>query len=252
MWLSSVCRGLIEGFVITEAGKLAAKLPVDPIWYCALSAGVKHGCVSEIMSLAAISSIQGSFRVRPRFRPASDASDFVWSHFAHPLSDHITLLNALHAFLRTRADGMIDMERWCFDHFICKSSVEEICRVRNKIKEVWTQELGQSDFSLSMARRPEPGYSTAVRRALAEGLFTHTAVLYKGRYTNVHNGQPGLLLHTSSVSAAQWIVYDSFVKFGLQYFQVVTAIEPEWIMVSDRDQPVSPAYSFHLQFEPKV
>lgn len=251
MGLSSVCRGLIEGFVITEAGKLAAKLPVDPIWYCALSAAVKHGCVSEIMSLAAISSIQGSIRVRPRFRPASDASDFAWSHFAHPLSDHITLLNAMYAFMRTRAEGTIDMERWCFDHFINESAVEEVCRVRDKIKDVWTQELGQSHFTLSMARRTEPGYSTAVRRALAEGLFTHTAVLHKGRYTNVHDAQPGLLLHTSSVSSAEWIVYDSFVKFGLQYFQVVTAIESEWIMVSGRAQPSSPASFSHLQFEPR-
>lgn len=115
MWLSDVYRGLIDQFVITEAGKLAAKLPVDPIWYCALSAGVKYGCVSEIVSLAAISSIQGDIRVRPRSMLASRASDIVWSHFAHPLSDHITRLNALHAFMRTKAEETMDLETWCFE-----------------------------------------------------------------------------------------------------------------------------------------
>lgn len=47
MWLSGVCRGLIDLLTITEAGKLAAKLTVDPIWYCAFSAGVKYGCVDK-------------------------------------------------------------------------------------------------------------------------------------------------------------------------------------------------------------
>lgn len=47
MWLSGVCRGLIDQFTITEAGKLAAKLPVDLIWYYALSAAVKHRWVDK-------------------------------------------------------------------------------------------------------------------------------------------------------------------------------------------------------------
>lgn len=47
MWLSGTCRGLINQFTITEAGKLAAKLPLDPIWYCALCAAIKYGCVDK-------------------------------------------------------------------------------------------------------------------------------------------------------------------------------------------------------------
>lgn len=94
MWLSDVCRGLINQFTITEAGKLAAKLPVDLIWYCALSAAVKHGCISEIVSLAVISSIQGDTRVQPKTPIASEASDVAWSHFAHPAAERAARAHA--------------------------------------------------------------------------------------------------------------------------------------------------------------
>lgn len=168
---------MINQLTITETGKLAAKLPVDPIWYCALSAAVKHGCVSEVVSLAAISSIQGDIRVQPKGPIASEASDVAWSHVAHPLSDHITQLNALHAFMRTKAEEKVDLERWCLDHFVFKPAMDEVCQLREQIKNIWTRELKQSYLSLSLAKRTEPGYSTAVRRALAEGLLTRTAVV---------------------------------------------------------------------------
>lgn len=168
---------MINQFTITEAGKLAAKLPVDPIWYCALSAAFKHGCVSEIVSLVAISSIQADIRVQPKGLIACEASDVAWSQFAHPLSDHITQLNALHAFMRTKAEETIDLGRWCLDRFVFKPAMDEVCQLREQIKNIWTRELKQSYLSLSLAKRTEPGYSTAVRRALAEGLFTRTAVV---------------------------------------------------------------------------
>lgn len=168
---------MINQFTITDAGKLAAKLPADPIWYCALSAEAKHGCVSEIVSLAVISSIQGDIPVQAKTPIASEASDVTWSHFAHPLSDHTTQLNALHAFMRTKAEEKIDLERWCLDHFVFKPAMDEVCQLREQIKNIWTRELKQSYLSLSLAKRTEPGYSTAVRRALAEGLFTRTAVV---------------------------------------------------------------------------
>lgn len=41
------------------------------------------------------------------------------------------------------------------------------------------------------------------------------------------------MLHTSSIVGSDRVVYDSFMQYSVQYFQVVTAIEPEWIMVSD-------------------
>lgn len=211
LWLSGVYRGLVDQFVITEAGKLAAKLPVD---HCALSAAVKYSCVSEIVSLAAISSIQGDIRVRPRSRGKSMASDVAWSHFAHPLSDHITQLNALHAFTRTKAEGSIDLERWCFDQFVYKPAMDVVCQLREQTENVWARELKQSYFSLSLAKRTEPDYSTAVRRALAEGFSIRTAVRHNGRYTSVLDAQPGILLHTSSTKCPDWIVFNSFVQNG--------------------------------------
>ncbi|POS70517.1 pre-mRNA-splicing factor ATP-dependent RNA helicase prp43 [Diaporthe helianthi] len=232
--------GLIHNFTITPAGKLAAQLPVDPIWYCAIRAAVKYECVAEIVSLAAIASIQADLRVRPRSKTAAMASDIAWSHFDHPLSDHITLLNALHAFLRTKRDESIDLERWCMDHFVSKSAVDEVCQLRDQIKQVWCGVLKQKYDTQPLSIRPEPGYSTAVRRALAEGIFTHTAVYHNGRYTHIHNAQPAILLHTSNISSAEWVVYNSFVQYGKAYFQVVTSIEPEWIMASNAVQLTSP------------
>ncbi|KAG6368529.1 hypothetical protein INS49_002739 [Diaporthe citri] len=86
-------------------------------------------------------------------RLAGMASDIAWSHLAHPLSDRITQLNALHAFMRTKAEEAIDLERWCFDHFISEPAMDEVCQLRDQIKNVWTRELKQSYLSLSLAKR---------------------------------------------------------------------------------------------------
>lgn len=60
---------------------------------------------------------------------------------------------------------------------VFKPAMDEVCQLREQIKNIWTRELKQSYLSLSLAKRTEPGYPTAVRRALAEGLFTRTAVV---------------------------------------------------------------------------
>lgn len=144
---------------------------------------MKYEYVSEIVSLAAISSIQGSVGVRAG---APFASDIAWSHFAHPLFDHITLLNALDAFKRNKADESINIDGWCFDPFISKAAIDEVCQLHEHIRTIWSRDLKLSYTNLSMAKRPEPGYSTAVRKALSRVLHSHTAVSHNGRYISVH------------------------------------------------------------------
>lgn len=63
--------------------------------------------------------------------------------------------------MRTKAEEKIDLERWCLDYFVFKPAMDEVCQLREQIKNVWTRELKQSYLSLSLAKRIEPDYSTA-------------------------------------------------------------------------------------------
>ncbi|RBR26201.1 uncharacterized protein FIESC28_00984 [Fusarium coffeatum] len=44
---------------ITETGRMAAKLPIHPMWWNAIAEGARLGCTSDIIMLAAVGSVQG-------------------------------------------------------------------------------------------------------------------------------------------------------------------------------------------------
>ncbi|KAL1876943.1 hypothetical protein Daus18300_002550 [Diaporthe australafricana] len=98
-----------------EDGKLAAKLPVDPT----SSAGSRSKWNSS----------------------APQQGEDGLGHFlvaGPPISDHITHLNALHAFMRTQEEGRIDLDRWCFDYFNSQPALDEVCYIRASGPETWS------------------------------------------------------------------------------------------------------------------
>lgn len=99
------------------------------MWYVGLFAAVKYECVAEIVSPAAIISIQNI--VRMRSSKTLGASDIAWSHFAwaRPAPRH-----ALECSARIHAaeGGGIDLDQWCFDHFQSRSVMDVIYQLRDK------------------------------------------------------------------------------------------------------------------------
>ncbi|CAF3432241.1 unnamed protein product [Fusarium graminearum] len=89
--------------VITERGHKAARLPVHPLWYNALERAHELGCSDEIITIAATKSVRNYILTRPS--ATRQAADLAHQQFSCPMSDHITGLNAFHAYLDTEASS---------------------------------------------------------------------------------------------------------------------------------------------------
>jgi pre-mRNA-splicing factor ATP-dependent RNA helicase DHX15/PRP43 len=80
---------------LTPTGELMSAFPLDPQLAKMLIESPKYNCSNEILSIAALLSVPQIF-VRPN--NARKAADEAKAQFAHADGDHLTLLNAYHAY----------------------------------------------------------------------------------------------------------------------------------------------------------
>ncbi|KDN62326.1 putative pre-mRNA-splicing factor ATP-dependent RNA helicase prp43 [Colletotrichum sublineola] len=216
----------------TQSGRLAAKCPLDPVWYRAIEAGAKLGCSMNIVDIALLCNSQSSIFLRPpQYRQVADVAR---TAFAHPLSDHLTLTNAFDAYMQVRRihqqenPPKFDLGVWCTDHFLNMEALEQVRIARQRL----------SPFLSDVAKIPPTSASvmdtTSVRKALAIAFHTHSAIHHTGdEYRTVHENTPALLSPLSFLVGAnyEWIVYTNFhMGGGKQYLQIATAIKAEWLV----------------------
>ena len=131
-----------------------------------------------MVSIVSLLSVPNIF-MRPK--EAAKAADEAKAQFAHAEGDHITLLNAYHAY---KQNG--ECKDWCYDNFINHRSIMSAENVRQQLSNMM-QRMGvpliSTDFN-------SPDYYTNIRRVLAGGLFMQVAHLQKqGHYLTVKDHQ---------------------------------------------------------------
>jgi HrpA-like RNA helicase len=103
--------------VLTEKGRLMARIPLDPRLSRMLIEAKKEGCINEITIIVAALSIQD-----PRERPVEMAreADRVHATFHDAPSDFVTLLNIWHRYHshRQKVKSNNQMKRFCREHFL--------------------------------------------------------------------------------------------------------------------------------------
>ncbi|MEJ2726152.1 MAG: ATP-dependent RNA helicase HrpA, partial [Deltaproteobacteria bacterium] len=103
--------------VLTEKGRLMARMPLDPRISRMLLEAQKEGCVSEVAVIASALSIQD-----PRERPAEklDQADQMHAPFKDKESDFVTLLNIWNRYHREWAalGTQNKMRKFCKAHFL--------------------------------------------------------------------------------------------------------------------------------------
>lgn len=172
--------------------------------------------------------------------------------FADPLSDHLTLANAFDAYMQARQlhqqenGPKFDLAGWCFDHALNIGALEEVCRARLNFGN-FLNDIDKGSKNIKIPRTRAPATDTArVRKALAIAFCAQTAIRRtEDAYRTVHGNASALLSpHSSLVEGNhEWIIYDTFHKTGgKQYLQIVTAIDPEWLVVSVSYSSSSPLF----------
>merc|ERR1719261_500185 len=128
---------------ITDDGERVSEFPLEPQLGKMLVASNKYQCSSEIASIAALLSVPIVFmRPRDKSREADEAKQT----FTHMDGDHLTLLNAYHAYKQFESSPDSGSS-YCFENFLSHRSLKQADSVREQLSRVM-ERLGLEMVSL--------------------------------------------------------------------------------------------------------
>jgi len=205
---------------MTEVGNIMAEFPLDPQLAKMLISSPKYKCSNEILSVTAMLSVPNVF-VRPR--EAQKQADEAKNRFTHVDGDHLTLLNAYHAFKSHE-----DESSWCYENFLNQRSLRSADSVRQQLARIMKRfnlDLVSTDFT-------HRDYYVNIRKCMVSGFFMQVAHLERsGHYLTVKDNQV-VALHPSAGmdKKPEWVLYNEFVLTSKSYIRTVTEIKAEWLI----------------------
>lgn len=183
-------------------GMRMAELAVDPMMAKVLLVAPSFKCLSEMLSIAAMVSLQGTVWVQ--HDGDKKAAESHRRKFAVEEGDHLTYLNVYQAFV---TKGKKD-SKWCRDHLLNYRALLRAVSIRGQLKRYLERFGIQVDESLS-SRQSGSGMSTSpeqIQRCLTTGYFAHAAKMQPDGTFKTVSGGLNLHAHPSSlmfVSAPQ-------------------------------------------------
>lgn len=177
-------------------GTRMAELSVEPMMAKVLLSAPSFGCLTEVLSIAAMTSLQGS--VWFDHDGEKKAMQATRRKFAVEEGDHLTLLNVYQAFVtKGRKDS-----KWCRDHHLNHKSMLRAVSIRTQLKRSLerfglsvAESLGSNGAS-SDANAIEK--AKKIRRCLTAGYFAHAARMQPdGTFKSVSGG---LTMHAHPTS----------------------------------------------------
>ncbi len=240
---------------LTDVGRKLARLPVDPRLGRMILAAGQHGCVREVLIIAAALSI-----IDPRERPAEarEAADAMHRRFAVPGSDFLAFL-AMWDYLRAK---QAELSASAFRR-MCRREYLHYLRVR-EWQDVYGQ-LRQAAAGLGVVigrdrRRPRPAepaegaepadrfpaeLADRVHMSLLAGLLSHIG-MQDTRTQNTGSAQRGKRRGPAEFSGARgarfaifpdsvlarkppsWVVAAELVETSRLWARVTARIDPAW------------------------
>ena len=205
---------------LTKAGKIMSDFPLDPQLAKMLVGSTKFKCSNEIVTIVAMLSVPQCF-IRPR--DDQQRADAAKAHFAHLDGDHLTMLNAYHAF---KQNG--ESQNWCWENYLNHRSLKSADNVRNQLVRLCQRHgvlLESTDFH-------SKDYYVNIRKAILNGFFMQVAHKERnGSYLTVKDNESVLLHPSTNLSGKpEWVVYNEFVLTSKKYVRTVTEIKGEWLI----------------------
>ncbi|KAG0304257.1 hypothetical protein BGZ98_005744 [Dissophora globulifera] len=225
-------------------GMQLADFPLDPLLGKVLLESQTMGCSQEILTIAAMISVQNVF-----VNAASAASEEQHRKFGVQEGDHITLLNVYDAFVH---DGK-KSGRWCANHLINFKTVSRALAIRSHLERHLVRVLnlegpGELKSCLPGPRDRNRGSleraSVVIRKCLVSGYFCNAAIIapdgthwISAREAPASKKSSGLYLptklwmHPTSILfklAPKWVIFHEVLETGGKaYMREVTVVEPQ-------------------------
>ncbi|KAI0401403.1 P-loop containing nucleoside triphosphate hydrolase protein [Xylaria palmicola] len=206
-------------------GMRMAELAVEPMMAKTLLSAPTFDCISEILTIAAMTSLGGTVWVQQD--GSKKQMESARRKFAAEEGDHLTLLNVYQAFV---TKGKKE-SKFCRENHLNYKALARAVSIRGQLKR-YLERFGISvDENL---RAPREGTADRVRRCLTTGYFAHAAKMQPdGSYRNVEGGTV-LYAHPSSLMfnrKADWVIFHEVMETGSKTFiRDVTKIEKSWLL----------------------
>lgn len=170
-----------------------AELSVEPMMAKVLLNATTFGCLSEILTIAAMASLQGS--VWFQHNDEKKAMDSARRKFAAEEGDHLTYLNVYQAFV---TKGRKDL-KWCRDHHLNYKSMQRAVSIRAQLKRYLDRFGIQTEETLSAQQSQAAPTAEQIQRCLTTGYFAHAARMQPDGTFKPVGGDLTLHAHPSSL-----------------------------------------------------
>lgn len=210
-------------------GTRMAELPLEPMLAKALLNAQAFGCLTEMLTIAAMMTLQGTtFVSHDGNKKAEDAAK---RKFAVAEGDHITLYNVYEAFI---SHGKKDPQ-WCRQNSLSFKALVKAISVRKQLK-THLERLGVVEDNLANSDVLRVGgleTTERIRRCLATGFFAQAARMKPDGTFQTPQGKTTLWVHPSSIffhRKANWVIYHEILETkGKIYIRDLTTIEMDWL-----------------------
>ncbi|KAI9771307.1 MAG: hypothetical protein M1840_002277 [Geoglossum simile] len=210
-------------------GVRMAELSVEPMMARALLSATQFGCLSEILTIAAMTSLQGA--VWFHHDGEKKQTESARRRFAVEEGDHITLLNVYQAFVtKGRKDS-----KWCRDNYLNFKSMTRAVSIRAQLKR-YLERFGICVEETLLKPQPQgtADEGEQIRRCLTTGFFAHAARMQPDGSFKTVNGGTVLFAHPSSVMfnrKADWVIFHEVIETGSKTFiRDITTIRKDWLL----------------------
>ncbi|KAK3372831.1 P-loop containing nucleoside triphosphate hydrolase protein [Lasiosphaeria ovina] len=210
-------------------GMRMAELAVEPMMAKTLLSAPAFGCSSEILTIAAMTSLGGSVWIT--HDGGKKEAESARRKFAAEEGDHLTLLNAYQAFVtKGRKEA-----RFCRENLLNFKAMTRAASIRGQLRR-YLERFGLAiDDSPAAAAHSDPATKAEqIRRCLTAGYFAHAAKMQAdGTFRNV-SGTTVLHAHPSSLMfnrKAEWVIFHEVMETGDKtYIRDITKIEKNWLL----------------------
>ncbi|CAH8345626.1 unnamed protein product [Eruca vesicaria subsp. sativa] len=202
----------------SPTGFQVAELPLDPMISKMILASSELGCSDEIITIAAVLSIQSVWVIARGVQKEQDEAKL---RFAAAEGDHVTFLNVYKGFLESKKSS-----QWCYKNFLNYQSMKKVVEIRDQLKRIARR--------LGITLKSCDGDMDAVRKAVTAGFFANACRLepHSNGVFKTIRGSEEVYIHPSSVLFRvnpKWVVYQSIVSTERQYMRNVVTINPSWL-----------------------
>ncbi|GAA5953837.1 hypothetical protein JCM3765_000665 [Sporobolomyces pararoseus] len=220
------CLGAIDeekGELTDPLGKRMSEIPVDPMMSKILLDSHRYGCSDEILTIAAMTSVQNVFILDDESTGGSVRGELERRKFTVEEGDHLTALNAYNAFVKYGRKS----SKWCHTHRLNFRALSRALSIRTQLSKYLTR------FGIPLISCG--GDDSKVRKCLVSGYFRNAAVWKDdGTFRSIKENAV-LHIHPSSVlftrtPKSKFVVYHEVIETTKRFMREITCVELDWLV----------------------